>query len=370
MKQTSSFRYGLDYRMTAHTGIGTYLRGLVSGFTRNRNPAADQLVLFSPERASPGTFSKVLFSAPIYSFTEQQRYFNLINLCQLWHAPHYNIPFLKRRAKLVVTIHDLIHWVYREKLNPLQRLYAETFLSRSAKIADHIITVSEHSKRDLIRFLHVAPEKISVVYNGIDPDFYPLDSGSLAEEEIRIRKKYSLPDSFFLYVGMLKPHKNVLRLMQVYLKLRAERKINKGLIVLGKGSDSSPEMRFIRDARSEILHLPQIDYGELRTFYNMAHALIHPSLYEGFGLTVLEALACGTPVLTTRRASLPEVGGDAVRYIDGEDEVELACALAEWGEDDQLREKMTDHGFLRAAKFSWDLCARETVRVYEKVLNS
>lgn len=370
MKQTSHFKIGLDFRMGVHTGIGTYLRGLVEGFANIQNPAVQDLALFSPNISVKSSFSRIFFDAPIYSITEQWKYPEFVRLCRLWHAPHYNIPLWKGKTHLVATVHDIIHWIYKDQLTFAQKLYAETMLTRTVKTASHILTVSESSKKDLIQHFHADPNKVSVIYNGVAPDFFPRSTENLEPDWLLLKQKYQLPDSFFLYVGMLKPHKNIMRLMRVYHRLFQNKKIQSRLVIIGQGAPDSPEIRMIKDLKSEIIHLPKIDYGELPIFYNQAHALVHPSLYEGFGLTVLEALACGTPVLTTSRASLPEVGGKAARYIDGEDEDEMEKALEEWDADTTLRDRLGDLGLQQACKFSWDKAARETCSVYSRILNS
>ena len=370
MKQTSKFQVGLDFRMAANTGIGTYLNGLVEGFRINKNPKPENLALFSQKPASQVGFSKVFFDAPIYSIQEQWQYPQFVRMCELWHAPHYNIPYCKGRAKLVVTVHDIIHWVYRKQFNFLQRTYAEKMLRRTIHLADHILTVSKHSKADLINYFDAPPDKITVVYNGVSPDFFPRAKGQLELEWKAIQQKYLLPESFFLYVGMLKPHKNVLKLLRIFIKLKQENKIQSSLVVIGQGAANSTETQLLKDHADIITHLPRIQSGELPVFYNRARALVHPSLYEGFGLTVLESLACGTPVLTTSRASLPEVGGKAARYIDGEDESEMTNALQEWDADSTLKLRLHDVCLEQACKFSWDKAARETSQVYEKVLTA
>lgn len=369
MKQTSKFIIGLDYRMARHTGIGTYLRGVVGGIQRGQLIESTDLAFFSEaDSALTGTSSRIYFNAPIYSVAEQFAYRQLLPLCQLWHSPHYNVPVLKGGTKLVVTIHDVIHWVYRKSLRPAQRIYAEVMLRRAASLADRVITVSEHSKKDLVRLFHLDPNKVSVIYNGVDPDFYPADSAAVESVKTLLAEKYGVRGPFFLYVGMLKTHKNLMRLMRIFLRLRAEKKIQSGLVLIGQGAEGSSEVSLLKDCSEDIKHLSKIEFGDLRFFYQAATALVHPSLYEGFGLTILEAMACGAPVLTTRRASLPEVAGDAALYMDGEDETEMASRLTEMDGDEALRKRLSEAGFLQVCRFSWDKAARETAAVYKKVL--
>lgn len=368
MKQTSFFNVGLDFRMAQHTGIGTYLRGLAAGIEKNDLLGPTELAYFGKKSFPNYQSAQIYFDAPIYSLSEQLRYRQFTERCRLWHAPQYNIPFSKGKSKLIVTVHDLIHWVYRKSLRPTQRLYAEVMLRRAVSHADHIITVSENSKQDLVRFLNVHPDKVSVVYNGIDNDFYPAESDALVYAKSQLEQKYHIRDSFFLYVGMLKEHKNVVRLMRVFLDLKKKKQLNSRLVVIGQGVSDSPEIRFLRDSGEEIFYFHKIDFGDLKLFYQRATALIHPSLYEGFGLTVLEAMACATPVLTTRRTSLPEVVGDAALLMDGEDDLEMGEKMKQLDQDSDLRSKLSAAGPLRACRFSWDKAARETVAIYRREL--
>lgn len=371
MKQTSKFKIGLDFRMAAHTGIGTHLRGLVGGFKDNQTPQSSHLALFKPAdmQVNGGGFSEILFDAPIYSLKEQMVYPNLIKTCELWHSPHYNIPYFKGHTKLLTTIHDIIHWKYRHSLSLAQRTYAKQMFSRASEISNHIIAVSEFTKQDLIENFSVNPEKITVIYNGVSEDFFSIIDEHLEKQARPVISKYKLPEHFLLYVGMLRPHKNIARLMRNYLQLRNQGKISIGLVVVGEGKKNSEELNLLGRASDHIHYLPKISFGELPIFYNLARALVHPSLYEGFGLTVAEAMACGTPVLTTKRSALPEVGGDVAFYVEGENDAEWQEALVKLDQDTQIKSRLRNDCIRQAAKFSWTDAASKTALLYDKVLN-
>jgi glycosyltransferase involved in cell wall biosynthesis len=368
------YRIGLDSRMIRHTGIGTYLRGLVSGFASADIPNRSKPALFGPKDLPaqyPG-FQANPFTAPIYSIGEQLSYPFQLGKCALWHAPHYNVPLVKGKTKLVVTIHDIIHWIFRKQfLSPLQELYAGTMMRRALSLADHIISVSHHTKKDLVEHFRADPKKITVIHEGARQECRELPPHELTEKFAALKEKYGLPDDLFLYVGLMKPHKNVLWLIRLFRKLRLAKKLRSTLVLVGRKDKKYPrgyeELQGL-GTFAGVIHIPEIGGDELITLYNQALALVHPSLYEGFGLTVLEAMKCGTPVITSKAASLPEVAGDAAILVDPTSDEELAGALMEVESSVETRNLLRTRGLGRAALFNWRETARQTVQVYEGVL--
>ena len=364
-------RIALDIRMAHNTGIGTYLRGLMSGF-RGRGRGSDfDLAVFGPVKSQEWAYYD--FSAPIYSFREQVQYPGMLRQCKLWHAPHYNVPLWKGRTKLVVTIHDIIHWIFRKQFfSPLQTLYAGSMLKRAVASADHIITVSQHTKNDLIKYFHAEEQKVTVIYHGIDEKFRHFSPEEQALAFQKLREKYSLPESYFLYVGMMKPHKNIQTLIRLFRKLKLKGAVKASLVLIGRKDKKYPpgydELVHLR-SDEDILYLPEIDYDDLIAFYNQAIALVHPSLYEGFGFTLLEAMRCGTPVLANRSSSIPEVVGNAALLFDAISEEAMMDALVEMERNANFRESLRQKGLERSKIFTWNECARRTAEVYERVLS-
>jgi len=358
-------RVGLDVRMLQHSGIGTYLRGLLAGF--ETLSLKKELALFGPDEKG-----RAFFSAPIYSVREQLQYPARVRQCLLWHAPHYNVPLWKGKTKLVVTIHDIIHWIFREQfLTPLQTAYAGFMLRRAIVSADHIIAVSHHTKNDLIEHFRAPEEKITVIHEGVGENHKELPPSELKSAFEKIRTKYGLPEDFFLYVGLMKPHKNVLMLMKIFRKLKEEGKVRSSLVLIGRKDKKYPrgyEELSALSSTKDIIHLSTIDPDELKVFYNQALALIHPSLYEGFGLTLLEAMRSGTPVLTTHASSIPEVVGDAALRVNATDEAAMRDAIIRLDQDGSLRASLREKGLARAETFSWNETAAKTAVIYKKVL--
>jgi len=374
-------RIGLDIRMIQNSGIGTYLRGLLSGFKKlGQN---EDLALFgAPDFTSDPTLQplpdptpgagKTLFTAPIYSIKEQLQYPARVAQCKLWHAPHYNVPLWKGKTKLVVTIHDIIHWIFRKQvLSPLQTFYAGFMIKKAIKFSDHIIAVSHHTKKDLVEHFHAPSEKITVIHQGVDEAYERLAPRELKPEFEKLRSKYKIPENYFLYVGMIKPHKNVLMLVKLFNRLKQEGKVRAALVIIGRKDKAYPvgyEELASLTTNGDIHYLPVIDPHELMVFYNQALALIHPSLYEGFGLTLLEAMSYGTPVLTTNSSSIPEVVGDAACRVNAADDIAMGAAILKLDQDPGLRESLRQKGFARAKMFRWTETARKTSEIYEKVL--
>jgi len=360
---------GLDARMIRHTGIGTYLRGLLGALDPQDLPAAP--VLFGPDdllTAYPA-FNRKSFTAPIYSLREQRDYPEHLKACRLWHAPHYNVPFFKGRARLVVTIHDLIHWIYRGKFfSPAQAFYARTMLGRAVKTADHILTVSENTRADLIRHFNADAARITVTPEAADAKFKPCD------DTIRIgafKQRLGLPENYFLYVGSLKPHKNVLWLVQLYRELYRDGKVKAELVLAGRKDRKYPAgyaaLAELENGQG-IRLVSALSDEDLLTLYHGALALLHPSLYEGFGLTLLEAMASGTPVAAFRTASVPEVTGEAALLAEPDDAAAFTQMILHLEREAALREDLKQLGLARASRFSWRKMAAQTAAVYRKLL--
>ncbi|MDD5217785.1 MAG: glycosyltransferase family 1 protein [Candidatus Omnitrophica bacterium] len=365
---------GLDIRMLQNTGIGTYLRGLLKGLRETGAAHRLDLSLFGrPEHAAE--MARMLpeqvfhpFPSRIYSIREQWDYLSRLKKCRIWHAPHYNIPLLKGRTRLVVTVHDLIHWIFRHDMPSHKAFYAEYMFKRVIRSADQIIAVSNSTKDDLIMHFKADPKRISVIYEGVDERFRELEPAGLAGPVLR---KFGIVGNYFLYVGMLKPHKQVERLLRLYRGLKAEHRIESALVIVGKKDKRYPpgyEDLAGLQSGGGIFHIPSVSGDELLALYNGAMALVHLSRYEGFGLTVLEAMACGTPVIAADAASIPEVAGDGAYLVSPDDDDDIMDAMVRMEEDGGLREELRKQGKNQAARFRWDDMAVRTAEIYERVL--
>jgi len=283
----------------------------------------------------------------------------------LLHAP-VNVAPLLAAVPVVVTIHDLIFLVLPDRYLPAKRRYLETFTRLTMRVARHVIADSEHTRRDVIRLLGVPPGRVTAVPLGVSEHFRPPDAAALEE----FRARHGLPERYLLYLGTLEPRKNLTTLLRAYARLR-RRGLDWPLVLAGpKGWLYEDIFRTIDALRlAEHVRLPgYVAYEEQPLWYGGATVFVYPSTYEGFGLPVLEAMACGTPVVTSTASSLPEAAGDAALLVECRDEEALAQAIERLAGDAALRADVVRRGGVRAVQFPWSRTAAETVRVYARVL--
>ena len=244
-------------------------------------------------------------------------------------------------------------------------------MKRVASRARRIIAVSQNTGQDIMRHFGVPEKRIRTIHEGVSGDFRPVKENALLGD-VRQRYGVSTGQKYLLYVGLIKPHKNLGVLINAVRRLRREGKLEEKLMIVGAKSKTYPggfeDLAGIR-TDDDILYVPRAEYADLPALYSMASAFVLPSLYEGFGLPVLEAFACGTPVIVSDRASLPEVAGDAALRFEADSESSLAAALTRLSGDSVLRTQLIEKGLRRASEFSWNRMARETLSVYEEVLN-
>jgi len=281
------------------------------------------------------------------------------------HMPANVIPLFSP-CPVVVTIHDLTVLTMPQNFTFWHRNYSRTFVPLAARHASRILTVSEQSKRDIVEQLGVAPDKVAVTYEAASPRFRPLSEREIAG----VRQRYDLLEPFILNVGTIEPRKNLLRLLQAFATLRREG-FSYQLVQAGPRGwlfDSVLAEVNRLELRDSVRFLGRVPVEDLVGLYNAATVFAYPSLYEGFGLPVLEAMACGCPVVTSNTSSLPEVVGQAGTMIDPLSVGDLADAIQEVLEDRVVAQDMRQRGLERASQFSWQRCAEETLAVYRQVL--
>jgi glycosyltransferase involved in cell wall biosynthesis len=241
------------------------------------------------------------------------------------------------------------------------------FTAFSARRARRVIAISESTKRDVVTRLGVSPDQVDVVYCGVEKILRPLP----VAEVTRFRQERALPDRFILFLGTLEPRKNVQTLVRAYSQWRkAEHDIPKLVVAGGKGwyyDRIFAEVESL-DLAGDVIFPGYVTQQELPLWYNAAQLFVYPSRFEGFGLPVLEAMACGTPVITTNVASLPEVAGDAALLVSPDDEAQLVEAMRRTLGDKSLRQEMVAKGLAQSTQFTWARTAHQTLKTYERAL--
>lgn len=362
---------GIDARPLTYqmTGIGTYLKQLLDEMQRIDHVNRYYLISNGPINFNlknlnwfkvEGKIKKKMLStlwmqckAPILA--------SKLGLDIFWGTRHHLPLFLSKKTKTMLTIHDVVHLLY-PKTMPLSHLIVERLLMRRSILkADCIIAVSSSTESNIKDAYGIGSYKIRTIYSG---------TPVLAEDTTILARKYKpLPPKYFLFVGSLEPRKNFERLLNAFELLHTERYGVHLVIVGGKGWKNRKFLKRLKThPLKSVIHLTgYINSAYLSKIYSQALCLLFPSLYEGFGFPILEAMACGTPVITSNISSMPEVAGDAAVLVDPYDVDAMAEAMHRILADNSLRETFVQKGLERVKQFSWQKCAEETIRVYESV---
>jgi glycosyltransferase involved in cell wall biosynthesis len=292
------------------------------------------------------------------------RFNYLVPGAELFHATEHLLPPLAD-LPTVLTVHDMIFKRFPQHQKRLNYWYLNATMPRYCQRADAIITVSQSSKHDIVTDYDLDPDKVTVVYEAASPEFRPATTGAVEH----VRERYNLPDRYLIHVGTIEPRKNLTRLVEALKHLHDEGLVVSLVVVGSKGwlyEDFFQRLEAL--GISETLYFPgYVPDEDLAVLYSGATATVMPSVYEGFGLPVLESMACGTPVLAADNSSLPELGGEAARYFDPYDVRGMAAAIREVWADADLQEQMSLKGLEQAAHFSWARAAAETLAVYDKI---
>lgn len=377
MDSTQRPRIGIDYTAAVHqrAGIGRYVRGLVAALAERQPGVAARLFVagggavelpdtpagfeLRPSRLSERTHARLWHRlrvpVPVEWWTGP---------LGLFHATDFALPPTRPGTRTVLTVHDLAFERYPAETMPGMLGYLRRVVPRSVGRADHVITDSEATRRDVIELYHAAPEKVSVVYPGVSARFA---APQLPERLAEVRRRYSLPDApLVLTIGTMQPRKNHARLVEAFAQVASQ--TNAVLVVAGgKGWQYEAVHQLVeRLGLAERVRFPGfVDDADLPALYAATEVFAYPALYEGFGLPVLEAMAAGTPVVTSAVSSLPEITGeDGALLVDPKSVEQIAAALARLLADGALRARLATHGAARAQAFTWAATAEQLWQVY------
>ena len=373
--------YLLDARtVTPHfPGIGRYVASLAPALAAQLEAHERLLILHAPEAearlAAAGGPQATLLPSAISPFAPRQqwempRLLRRLGPIDLYHSTYYLMPY-SVRLPTVLTFYDLIPMQHPETVSRRARVLFQLAMSMAITASKHVVCISEAARRDLLARFKLPPERVTTTALAADPRFRPQAPAEIA----RVRAAYNLPAGTVLYVGINKPHKNLLRLIGAFGKLLADGTVgtvgSTGTLALaGPWDDRYPEARQAVEmlgAGERVRLLGPVADADLPALYAASRVFVLPSQYEGFGLPVLEAMACGTAVACSNSSSLPEIAGDAALTFDPFDVDAIADALRRLLNDEPLRAEMVQRGFAQAARFSWRRTAAETLAVYRQI---
>lgn len=388
-------RIAIDYTaaIAQHAGIGRYTRSLVAALARIDD--ADDMLLFSTEAPTasrpfakaPNLRSRVISVAgrPVGNRAMTLLWHRLrvplpveafIGRAQVLHAPDFSLPPAPLTPR-VVTIHDLAFLTNPECALPSLVDFLGRVVPRAVRSADRIIAVSETTANDLVRLLNVPREKVRVIHLGVEPRFAPVSDDTI---RARVEQVYGLRHPLILAVGTIEPRKNYPRLIEAFARMRTQAATESAtgasspmLAIAGRKGwlydavFQSVERLGLADC---VRFLDYVADDDLPALYSLADVVAMPSLYEGFGIPVVEAMACGTPVVCGNTGSLPEIAGSAALLVDPLDVDAIAGALRQALFEGEVRERLSTQGRQRAAQFNWETAAAQHLSVYREIARS
>jgi len=371
----------IDARRIRDFGIGTYIRSLVQALSKI-DSTNQYTVVSGPAEVSllselPENFRTAVYARDDHSYFDHLAFPVFLRGLSpdLVHIPLNRVPLLMIKP-YVVTIHDMANLLFEDQSSLRMQLRRFRF-RRGLMRANRVIAVSEATKRDVENVLGVPPDRIRRVYNAPDPGFSQRAS-SPGQEQSRILERYQIQYPFLLYAGNIRKHKNVPRLVEAFAVVRdqlASHPVYKDLrlVIIGDTISDYPAVRqtVIRSRVEQVVRfLGFVPFDTLRCFYESAAGFVFPSRYEGFGLPPLEAMACGTPVVTSNVSSLPEVVGEAAMLVNPENVFDIARGIREVLLDEELRSRLIRRGREQAARFSWSWTARQVLEIYMEAAGS
>lgn len=301
-----------------------------------------------------------LFFLPFYLYYEKT---------DIFHSPTFHLPLLTFGTKKIVTIHDLAVFKHPQTFPTTFSIYNKILTRLASKFSDAVIVPSISTKKDVLEILGVDEKKIFVVPEAASDNFRVIKDSKILDQ---VRSKHNLPENYILFVGTIEPRKNLLSLIQSYSFLKKKGAINHKLVVSGgkgwlKESERINKLIIDMDISNEVIFTGYVPENDLVAIYNMADLFVYPSLYEGFGIPLLEAMSCGCPVIASNRSAVPEVVGDAAILVNPLNDKELSEAIIKVLNEKRVNLDLKAAGFNRVKQFSWERAAMEMMKIYKNV---
>lgn len=354
-------RVGIDIQTTLgnKTGFGFYVKNLVTNLKKLDHK--NQYCLFEPD------FEKDLSTPQRFIWDQWGVYQKAKNAkIDILHQPCFSAP-LMYSGKIVITIHDLIALLYGSDITFFSRMYFGYWMPFTYSKASKIIAISEHTKNDIVKLLRIPEEKIKVIYLAADKEIY---SNKFPKLEIdRVKKKYQIKKRYLLHIGTLNPRKNLEFLIKVFSEV-VKHFNDLQLVITGKfGWYYEGLFKLTKELNLEdkVIFTGYLDDKDKPILYQGSEIFVFPSLYEGFGLPPLEAMISGIPVIAANTSSIPEVVGNSGILLSPTDQLAWVRSIKQLLYDNKLQQKLSQKGLQQANRFSWEICARETIKVYEEV---
>lgn len=363
-----------------NSGIGQYIYCLISALLKQNTFQNHEYLIYFSKKSTPQEWKghpkiitkEIPFAkeqALIRNFFELFFYGSILErekLSLVWF-PDTKVPLLfSPKIPFVVTVHDLaiIRLPYTYQTSRV--IYWRKLFEYAIKKAKYVIAISNSTKKDLVNLMGINPEKIKVIYNGVADNFKVIVDKELL---VTVRKKYRLPEQYLLFVGLFSPRKNIAGLFKAFAILKEKYAVPHKLLMVGeKGWKYKSDLALVDSLgiAKEVIFTGYVRNDELPAIYNMASVFIFPSLYEGFGLPLLESMACGTPVVTSNVSAMPEVVGNAGILVEPNNPLGIAEAVYRLVSDEQLVKKLTSLGLQRVRSFTWENAAREMISIFQE----
>ncbi len=352
------------------TGTETYVYNLVRHLALLEPNGERYLVYLNPRQSVKGVESNPAFETRTIPTAIPHLRFAVFYPVESWRTSfdvfhsQFSVPPLLR-SRSVLTVYDLAYERFPECFSPKMRRQMQIFVKWSCHRADHIITISESSKRDLVEIYRLDPKRVTVTYPGPGEDYKPMD---VEQAKRHLQEAYGIEAPFILFVGNLEPRKNLARLLEAFGQLKRNDRISCKLVIVGQKiwlADKIFETVRTHSLEQQVLLTGYVPSADLPAFYNAASLLIYPSLFEGFGLPVVEAMACGTPVITSFGSSLEEIASGAAVLIDPYSISSIVAAIEKVINSADVQRDLREAGLARAARFSFRRMAEQTRSVYQ-----